>query len=86
MLSKLKKIFNKTFNKNKLIKFQNPYFIGTEIKNVKKTIKSKQLIGPNNFVCACEKLLEKQLSCKKVLLTASGTDALEMDCLLANFS
>tara|TARA_B110000503_G_scaffold60782_1_gene96414 strand:- start:64 stop:1260 length:1197 start_codon:yes stop_codon:yes gene_type:complete len=85
MLSKLKLFFNKSFNKQEIIKFQNPYFFGTEIKNIISTIKSKELIGPNNFIEKCERLLEKQLVCNNVLLTASGTDALEMACLLANF-
>jgi len=86
MFSELKSIFNKFFNEQRLIKYQNPYFLGTEIKKINMTIKSKQLIGPSNYVQKCEQLLEKQLSCKKVLLTASGTDALEMACMLANFS
>ena len=77
---------NKCIKNNKLIKYQNPYFLGSEIKNIEATIKSGQLIGPNNFVSKCEKLLEIQLSCKKILLTASGTDALEMACILAEFS
>ena len=81
----LKKILDKFFIKKKLIKYQNPYFIGSEVKNISLTLKSKELIGPNNFIKKCEKLLEAQLSCKKVLLTASGTDALEMACILAKF-
>ena len=69
----------------KIIKYQNPYFIGNEIKNLQLSVKSKELIGPGNFISKCENLLENQLACNKVLLTASGTDALEMACLLANF-
>jgi len=85
MLSKLKSVFKKLIFKNNFIKYQNPYFIGNEIKNVNLAIATKQLIGPGNFIEKCEKLLEKQLSCKKALLTASGTDAIEMACLLAGF-
>ena len=69
-----------------MIKYQNPFFTGKEISTVTSTIKSKNLIGPDNFVKQCETLLEKQLLCKKILLTSSGTDALEMACILANFS
>lgn len=69
----------------KIIKYQNPYFIGNEIKNLQLAIKSKELIGPKNFISKCENLLENQLACNKVLLTTSGTDALEMACMLANF-
>ena len=69
-----------------MIKYQNPFFTGKEIRTVTSTIKSKNLIGPNNFIKKCEDLLEKQLLCKKILLTSSGTDALEMACILANFS
>ena len=75
------------FQKSKNVTcFQKPYFIGTEVKEVIKTISKKQLIGPGNYVDKCEKLLEKQLNCKKVLLTNSGTDALEMACILAEFN
>ena len=85
MFGKFKSFLKKIIIKNKFIKYQNPYFIGTEIKKVKLAIQTKQLIGPGNFIDKCEKLLEKQLSCKKALLTASGTDAIEMACLLADF-
>ena len=78
-------ILNKIFRSKKFVKFQNPYFIGSEIKIIDKTIKSKKLIGPDNFIKKSEQLLEKQLECKKVLLTSSGTDAIEMACLLAKF-
>ena len=67
------------------INFQKPFFIGTENQEVSKTISNKQLIGPGNYISKVETLLEKQLNCKKVLLTTSGTDALEMACILANF-
>ena len=72
--------------RKKIIKYQNPYFIGNEIKNLQLSVKSKELIGPGNFISKCENLLENQLACNKVLLTASGTDALEMACLLADFT
>lgn len=86
MVSLVKLILNKFLNKKSLIKYQNPFFVGTEFRNIKSTIKSKDLVGPDNFIKKCELLLEKQLLCKKVLLTASGTDALEMACMLAEFS
>ncbi len=68
-----------------LLKFNDPYFVGNEINFIEETIKNKSLIGPNNYIEMCESLIEKQLSCKKVLLTSSGTDALEMACILAKF-
>ena len=78
-------ILHKIFRTKKFVTFQNPYFIGSEINFTKKAIKSKKLIGPENFILKSEILLEKQLECKKVLLTSSGTDAIEMACLLAKF-
>ena len=72
-------------NSNKLIKFNEPFIIGDEMFHLKNCINDKNLIGPNNYIKKCETLLEKQLLCKKVLLTNSGTDALEMACILANF-
>ena len=77
-MTEIKKHYN-------LLKFNNPYIIGNEINFIEKTIKNKSLIGPNNYIKMCESLIEKQLSCKKVLLTSSGTDALEMACILAKF-
>ncbi|MDC1375512.1 dTDP-4-amino-4,6-dideoxygalactose transaminase [bacterium] len=68
-----------------IISFQKPYFTGAESTEVLKTISNRQLIGPDNYIKKAENLLEKQLNCKKVLLTNSGTDALEMACILANF-
>ena len=62
MYSILKFIFNKIFVNKDFIKYQNPYFIGSEIKIVDKAIKSKNLIGPDNFIIKSEQLLEKQLS------------------------
>ena len=50
-----------------------------------KTISNKQLIGPGNYILKSENLLQKQLGCKRVILTNSGTDALEMACILSNF-
>ena len=72
-------------NLSTLLRFNNPFIIGDEINHVKKCINDKNLIGPSNYVEKCEILLEKQLHCKKILLTNSGTDALEMACILAKF-
>ena len=72
-------------NFNKLLKFNEPFIIGDEMFHLEKCINDKNLIGPNNYIKKCENLLEKQLLCQKILLTNSGTDALEMACILANF-
>ena len=74
------------FTKSKsLIKFNNPFVIGKEIGDICKTIDKKELTGPENYIKKCEKLIMKQLDCKKALLTSSATDALEMACILSNF-
>ena len=49
--------------------------------SLKKCINDKNLIGLNNYIKKCEALLEKQLFVK-ILLTNSGTDALEIACIL----
>ena len=54
MYSILKFILNKIFVNKDFIKYQNPYFIGSEIKIVDKAIKSKKLIGPDNFIIKSE--------------------------------
>lgn len=57
---------------------------GNEIKYIQQAIESEQIAGDGLFGRKCQALLEKQLSAEKVLLTSSGTAALEMAAILAN--
>lgn len=57
---------------------------GKEQENIAAAIASGKISGNGAFTHACEKLLEEKLNARKVLLTTSCTDALEMAALLLN--
>ena len=65
-----------------MIQFNIPPYVGLEEKYIKEAIKSRKLCGDGEFTKKCHQwFLEKMSS--KVLLTTSGTDALEMASVLA---
>ena len=64
------------------IEFNIPPFIGTELVNIRKTIDNKKIAGDGEFTKKCSRWMEKKFQAKKVLLTTSCTDALEMAALL----
>lgn len=65
-----------------LIKFNCPPVVGTELKYITSVIKSGRLSGDGEFTKKCSKWLEEKFSCKKVLLTTSGSTALDMAAIL----
>lgn len=67
-----------------MIPFNIPCVAGKESTYILEVIKNQKFSGDNVFTKKCEQLLEKKLNCKKVLLTPSGTSALEMSALLLN--
>ena len=64
------------------IPFNRPYLTGKELEYIQESIKSGNIIGNAEYTRKCEGLLEKRFNAKKVLLTNSCTDALEMASLL----
>ncbi len=64
------------------IPFNKPCLEGNELENIQEAISLGKLAGDGYFGRACEKEIEKSLGAKKVLLTNSGTDALELSALL----
>lgn len=68
------------------IPFNRPCFVGDEIKNVQKALRLGKLSGDGFFTQKVHALLEKKYQAHKVLLTPSGTDALELAALLINIS
>ena len=66
------------------IPFNKLYLTGKELEYIQKSIKSGNIIGNNEYTRRCESLLEKTFNAKKILLTNSCTDALEMASLLIN--
>ena len=66
------------------IPFNKPYLTGKELGYIQESLKSGNIVGNGRFTKKCESLMEKIFGAKKVLLTGSCTDAIEMASLLAN--
>jgi dTDP-4-amino-4,6-dideoxygalactose transaminase len=67
-----------------MIPFNKPYFSGKEIQYISESVKSGKISGDGMFTKKCHEFFEKKLGYKKVLLTTSCTDALEMAAILIN--
>jgi len=67
-----------------MIPFNQPYLTGKETKYIQEAVQSGQLSGNGVFTQKCQAFLEQRYGFKKVLLTTSGTHALEMAALLIN--
>lgn len=67
-----------------MISFNIPPFVGTELKYIQAAIASRKISGDGNFTKKCHKWLEEHFHAQKVLLTTSGTSALDMAMLLCN--
>ena len=65
-----------------MISFNVPPYVGTEEKFISKAIAAHKICGDGEFTKKCNEWLEKRFKAKKVLLTTSGTSALEMAALL----
>lgn len=67
-----------------MIPFNKPFFAGNEIKYIEEAVRSGKISGNGMFTKKCQEFFEKEYGFKKVLLTSSCTDALEMAAILAN--
>jgi dTDP-4-amino-4,6-dideoxygalactose transaminase len=67
-----------------MIPFNKPYLSGNELKYIKEAVESGKISGDGIFTKRCSSFLEKRYGFKKVLLTTSCTDALEMAAILLN--
>lgn len=65
------------------IPFSKPFIIGKELYYIAKAVTGGQLAGDGRYTKQCQNLLEEQIECNQVLLTHSGTAALEMAAILA---
>lgn len=66
------------------IPFNVPPCVGEEYKYVKQAIDSHKICGDGQFTKKCHEWMEKRFKAQKVLLTTSGTTALDMAMLLCN--
>jgi dTDP-4-amino-4,6-dideoxygalactose transaminase len=69
---------------NLKIPFNKPYLTGKEMHYMYQAIYSGKISGNGMFTQKCQKFFEEKYGFKKVLLTTSCTDALEMCAILAN--
>ena len=65
-----------------MITFNKPYLSGKEIDYIREAISSMKLSGNGMFTKRCQQFFEDKYGFKKVLLTSSCTDALEMAAML----
>lgn len=66
------------------IPFNKPFLTGKEIQYIVDAVKSGKISGNGKYTQLCHEFFEKKYNVKKVLLTTSCTDALEMSAMLAN--
>ncbi len=66
------------------IPFNKPYLTGKETLYIEEAVKSGKISGNGMFTQKCQAFFEQKYGFKKVLLTTSCTDALEMCAILAN--
>ncbi|MCE2934965.1 MAG: dTDP-4-amino-4,6-dideoxygalactose transaminase [Cyclobacteriaceae bacterium] len=64
------------------IGFNKPYFTGRELDYIRDAVAREKLSGNGFYTQQCQKFFEDRYSFRKVLLTQSCTDALEMSALL----
>ena len=68
-----------------MISFNIPPFIGDEFAYIEQTVKNRKICGDGEFTKKCNAWLENKFNAQKVLLTTSGTSALDMAMLLCDF-
>ena len=65
-----------------MIHFNVPPFVGTEFKYMQEAVSNHKICGDGPFTKRCDEWLEKRFNAKKVMLTTSGSSALDMAALL----
>ena len=67
-----------------MINFNIPPNVGKELEYVKQAVDSHKICGDGQFTKKCNAWIEDRFHCQKVLLTTSGTTALDMAALLCD--
>lgn len=65
-----------------MIHFNVPPFTGKEFEYMKEAVNNHKICGDGPFTKKCDSWMEKRFNAKKVLLTTSGSSALDMAALL----
>lgn len=69
-----------------MINFNIPPYVGKELDYIKDAIESHKICGDGVFTKKCNKWFEDNFNAQKVLLTTSGTTALDMALLLCDLN
>jgi dTDP-4-amino-4,6-dideoxygalactose transaminase len=64
------------------IPFNQASLVGNEIEYIKMALEDRHISGAGSFTRKCEMLLEKSMGAPRIMLTTSGTHALELMALL----
>ena len=67
-----------------MISFNVPPFVGDEFDYLKQAVENHKISGDGEFTKLCSQWMEQKFSAQKVLLTTSGTSALDMAMLLCD--
>lgn len=67
-----------------MIDFNMAPYVGNEIEYMRQAVQNKKICGDGPFTKKCHKWIENRFHAQKVLLTTSGTTALEMAAFLCN--
>lgn len=65
-----------------MIHFNVPPFVGTEFKYMHEAVENQKICGDGPFTKKCNEWLEKKFNANRVMLTTSGSTALDMAALL----
>lgn len=69
-----------------MIHFNVPPFVGNEFEYMKEAVNNHKICGDGPFTRKCDEWMEKRFHANKVLLTTSGSSALDMASLLCELS
>ena len=67
-----------------MIGFNIPPYVGTEFDYIRKAVENKKICGDGEFTKKCNSWIEDRFHAQKVLLTTSGTTALDMAMILCD--
>ena len=65
-----------------MISFNVPPFVGTEFKYMHEAVNNHKICGDGPFTQKCNRWLEERFNAKRVMLTTSGSTALDMAAFL----
>ena len=68
-----------------MVNFNIPPFVGKEMDYIRQAVENQKICGDGVFTKQCNAWLEQRFGAQKVLLTTSGTTALEMAALMCEF-